>query len=63
MAQDDPRSETTGKAQAPEVVASQFATIGKKRMEEFFNARKDLIEKLQEFEHAMARPLAIGSKA
>lgn len=48
MAHSDPRNEGVEKLPAPDVVASELALIGKKRIEEFFEARTDLLERLQE---------------
>ena len=49
MARNDPRSEANEKnLPTPGVISGQFAAMGQRRIEEFLNARTDLLEKLQE---------------
>jgi len=45
MAQNVLGTEASEKLPAPDVVASQFAAIGRKRIEEFFDARTELLGK------------------
>jgi hypothetical protein len=48
MAQKESQSERTEKSPLPHIVHPEFAAVGKKRMEEFVKAQKELLDKLQE---------------
>jgi hypothetical protein len=48
MAQKESQSERTEKSPLPHIVHPEFAAVGKKRMEEFVKAQKELLDELQE---------------
>lgn len=47
MAQKESHSERTEKSPSPNLMPTEFAEMGKKRIEEFVNTQKELVEKLQ----------------
>ncbi len=48
MAQKESHAERTEKSSLPNLMPTEFAELGKKRIEEFVNTQKELVEKLQE---------------
>jgi hypothetical protein len=48
MAQRESQTERAEKSVLPNLLSSEFATMGKKRIEDFVDAQKQLLEKLQE---------------
>jgi DNA topoisomerase VI subunit B len=48
MAQKESHAERTEKSSLPNLMPTEFAELGKKRIEEFVNTQKGLVEKLQE---------------
>ena len=48
MAQKESHAERTEKSSLPNLMPTEFAKLGKKRIEEFVNTQKELVEKLQE---------------
>jgi hypothetical protein len=48
MAQKESHAERTEKSSSPNLIPTEFAEVGKKRVEEFVNTQTELLEKLQE---------------
>ena len=48
MAQKESHTERTEKSSSPNLMPTEFAEMGKKRVEEFVNTQTELLEKLQE---------------
>ena len=48
MAQKESHAERTERSSLPNLMPTEFAELGKKRIEEFVNTQKGLVEKLQE---------------
>jgi hypothetical protein len=48
MAQKESHAERTEKSSLPNLMPTEFAELGKKRIGEFVNTQKELVEKLQE---------------
>ena len=48
MVQKESHTERTEKSSLPNLMPTEFAELGKKRIEEFVNTQKELVEKFQE---------------
>jgi cell wall assembly regulator SMI1 len=48
MAQKESHAERTDNSSSPNLIPTEFAEVGKKRVEEFVNTQTELLEKLQE---------------
>jgi len=48
MAQKESHAERTDNSSSPNLIPTEFAEVGKKRVEEFVNTQTELFEKLQE---------------
>ena len=63
MAQKEFHAERTEKSSLPNFMPTEFAELGKKRIEEFVNTQKELVEKAPRDEPSLVRSRPSGSKS